>query len=79
MPRTTFIDYFNRNSCFEKGKQEKSPYFRGFLGGRGECPGSLWLLANFRGVPEGNGEEQGGNGQSQNQDVSEALHGEFKG
>lgn len=41
--------------------------------------GSLWLFTNFRGVPEGNGEEQGGNGQSQNQDVSEALHGGSRG
>ena len=34
-------------------------------------------FADLRGIAEGDGEEQGGNGQGQNQDVGEALHGEF--
>jgi len=37
------------------------------------------LLADLRGIAEGDREEEGGNGKSQDQDVSEALHGRVLG
>ena len=52
--------------------QKKAPALQG-LG----WLGSDRSLADLRGIAEGDGEEQGGNGQGQNQDVGEALHGEF--
>ena len=37
------------------------------------------LLTDFGGIAEGNREKQRGDGKGQNQDVGEALHGEFEG
>ncbi len=46
--------------------------------GFGEFPRTR-SLADLRGIAEGDGEEQCGNGQGQNQDVGEALHGDSSG
>ena len=37
----------------------------------------VYLLTDLRGIAKGDGEEKGGNGQGQDEDVGEALHGEF--
>ena len=56
-----------QSSC----RQQKTPAVAGVCG----APGRAESLADLRGIAEGDGEEQGGDRQSQDQDVSEAFHG----